>query len=367
MTMIHKQQAMIEALVPAEIRAIQPYKVADATGMVKLDAMENPWSWPESMVEDWMEQLRLVNINRYPSASAPQLKAAIRKQMGVADGDDILLGNGSDELIQMISMMVSQSDRPIMAFEPSFVMYRMVAMWMGIPYVPVALDDKFDINLSVTLAAIAAEKPAVIFIAQPNNPTGNLFDLDSIKSIAGACDGLVVLDEAYTAFSDSDLLPLLSEFPNVLVMRTLSKIGLAGLRLGMLIGSASWIAELDKFRLPYNINVLTQLSTEFAIKHFHVFEEQTQVICANRTKLFDAVGAMPGLKVWPSAANFLLVKSEVVPARDLFEALKAQGVLVKILDGAHPLLAQCLRINVSSDEENAQLLNAMTHSLSELS
>ena len=329
--------------------------------------MENPWNWPESMVEEWMQQLRLVNINRYPSASAPQLKAAIRNQMGVSEGDDILLGNGSDELIQIISMMVSQNGRPIMALEPSFVMYRMVAMWMGIPFVPVPLDDNFQINLSHTLAAIASEKPSVIFIAQPNNPTGNLFDLGSIRSIASASDGLVILDEAYTAFSDSDLLPMLAEFPNVLVMRTLSKVGLAGLRLGMLIGSKSWIAELDKFRLPYNINVLTQLSTEFAIKHFHVFEEQTRIIRDNRTKLFDALGAMPGLKVWPSAANFLLVKSESLPARGLFEALKAQGVLVKILDGAHPLLAQCLRINVSSDEENTMLLKAMAQSLSDLS
>ena len=365
MTRDEQQLALIEALVPEGIRAIQPYKVADATGMVKLDAMENPWHWPDAMVEEWMAQLRSVDINRYPSASAPNLKAAIRKQMGVSDTDDILLGNGSDELIQIISMMVSQAGRPIMALEPSFVMYKMVAMWMGVPFVPVTLDQNFQINLVDTLAAIASERPSVIFIAQPNNPTGNLFDLASIKSIAAASEGLVILDEAYTAFSDSDLLPMLAEFPNVLVMRTLSKVGLAGLRLGMLIGSKAWIAELDKLRLPYNINVLTQLSTEFAIKHFHVFEAQTQTIRENRTRLFDALSAMQGLRVWPSAANFLLVKTERVPAKTVFERLRSHGILVKILDGAHPLLKDCLRINVSSIEENDMLLKAMAHSLIE--
>lgn len=354
-----RQQSLIEALVSDSVRSIQSYKVADAAGMVKLDAMENPWEWPEAMKDEWSLLLREVNINRYPSASSPQLKSAIQRHMGVSDNDDILLGNGSDELIQIITMMIGHSGRPIMAVEPSFVMYKLVSTWLNVPYVPVTLNADFQLDLPAMLKAIGEHNPAVIFIAQPNNPTGNLFDVDSIGSIAQASDGLVVLDEAYTAFSDSDLLPLLSDYANVLVMRTLSKVGLAGLRLGMLIGAKPWIAELDKLRLPYNINALTQLSTEFALKHFHVFEDQTQRIRENRTALFTALSEFVELKVWPSAANFLLVRSLSVGATELHAALKSQGILVKLLHGAHPLLEECLRINVSSEEENAFLIAAL--------
>ena len=354
-----RQKSMIEALVPASVRSIQSYKVAESEGMVKLDAMENPWVWPTEMVDEWSALMRGVDINRYPSASAPRLKESIRSHMGVSDDDDILLGNGSDELIQIITMMISQSGRPIMAVEPSFVMYRLVATWMNVPYVPVSLTPDFQLDVPAVLEGIAAHNPSVIFIAQPNNPTGNLFDVASIRRIVGATDGLVILDEAYTAFSESDLLPLLSEFPNVLVMRTLSKVGLAGLRLGMLIGAKPWIAELDKLRLPYNVNVLTQLSTEFALKHFHVFESQTLRIRTNRTDLFSALSEFNELKVWPSAANFLLVKSLSMGAKSLHEALKSERILVKFLHGAHPLLEECLRINVSSEEENALLIAAL--------
>lgn len=350
---------LIEKLVPKEIRDLSPYNVPSSEGMLKLDAMENPWTWPDSLVARWIDRLSSAEINRYPSADAGSLKLAIRKQMGVKDQYDILLGNGSDELIQLLIMLVAQSGRPILGVEPSFVMYKTIAKWLNVKYVAVPLNVDFQLDEVALNNEIESSNPAIIFIAQPNNPTGNLFDIDSIKLVIEKSSGLVVIDEAYTAFSDSDLSNLLDDYSNVLIMRTLSKVGLAGLRLGLLFGSPDWIAEINKVRLPYNINVLTQLSTEFALENFEVFEAQTDQLRKNRDLLFQELSVVPGLQVWPSSANFLLVRCLDMDAVYFHRELKNQGILVKILHGSHPHLDQCLRINVSSQEENNKLLEAL--------
>lgn len=351
-------------LVRREIQALRAYHVPDSEGLIKLDAMENPHSWPEDLKARWLETLEAVALNRYPDPRGRDVQAALREAMGIQPGMDILLGNGSDELIQMLALTLARPGRKVLSVDPGFVMYRMIALFAGLEYAGVPLrSEDFSLDLPAILEALARERPALTFIAYPNNPTGNLFDARDIERIIEAAPGLVIVDEAYAPFTDESFLPRLGEWPNLLVMRTVSKMGLAGLRLGYLAGPAEWLTEIDKTRLPYNINVLTQASAAFALKHKSVLDEQTAAIRAERARLFDALAAIPGVEPYPSQANFILVRLWAGSADAAFDGLKARGVLVKNLDGAHPFLADCLRITVGTADENGAFLAALEDTL----
>ncbi len=328
--------------------------------MVKLDAMENPYRWPPALVDEWLQALREVQVNRYPDPMAAELKEDLRLLMGVDPKYQVMLGNGSDELIQIMAMVLAQPGRTVLAPEPGFVMmYRMIATFCGMEYRGVPLAEDFALDLDAMLQAIEETQAALVFLAQPNNPTGNLFDLDAVKQVCAATPGLVVLDEAYMAFTDRHHLDLMDEFDNVVVMRTLSKMGLAGLRLGMLFGSPEWLTEFEKVRLPYNINVLTEASARFALNHFDVMKAQTRELRENREELYGSLCKLPFARVWPSEANFILARTEASQARPLFEQLKDAGILIKCLDGAHPQLQDCLRFTVGTADENRLLLQAL--------
>jgi len=355
--------ARIQQWVRPEIRALHAYHVPPATGMIKLDAMENPYRWPAEMLDAWQLKMRDVAINRYPDPQSPGVKDGLRREMGVPAGQDILLGNGSDEIIQMLALLVMGRGRCVLAPEPGFVMYRMVATMTGLDYVGVPLDANFDLDTDAMLAAIKQHQPALIFLALPNNPTGNVFSVDRVRAVIEAAEGLVILDEAYTAFTDVDHLSFVEDYDNVLIMRTLSKVGLAGLRLGLLIGANDWLVEIEKIRLPYNINVLTQLSAEFALENFQVMRQQTALIRAERERLTSELRGIAGLQVWPSEANFVLVRTPAGKARDIFEFLKQSNLLVKCLDGTHPQLSDCLRLTVGEPADSDQLLAALRDAL----
>ncbi|WP_127556291.1 histidinol-phosphate transaminase [Saccharospirillum alexandrii] len=346
-----------------DITGLAAYPVPDSTGLLKLDAMENPYGWPDALTAQWQEVLANAQVNRYPHPEAPGVKDALRTVMNIDPRWEILLGNGSDELIQLIAMAVSGADRTILAPEPSFVMYRMIARFLGMDYVGVPLTAEFELDLELMLSRIEREQPAVVFLAQPNNPTGNLWGDEKLRRIIEAAPGLVVMDEAYTAFTEADYLNWLDDYPNLLIMRTLSKVGLAGLRLGILIGDPAWLEQINKLRLPYNINNLTQLSAQFALEHFDVFEQQTAELTRQRHVLQQQLAALPGLKVYDSQANFLLVRTGPGQAVALHAALRDAGILIKKLDGSHPLLADCVRITVSFESENQQLLSALERHL----
>jgi len=355
--------SLVETLIRPEIRALQAYPVGKAEGMIKLDAMENPFRWPEDMVSEWQDLLAGCALNRYPNPVAPEVVSGLRQVMSVPDEYEVLLGNGSDEIIQLLAMAVAQPGACVLAPEPGFVMYKMIATFVGIDYCGVPLNDDFSLNRRAMLSAIKERNPALIFLAQPNNPTGNLWEENDLTAIIEAAKGLVVLDEAYLPFSRRNHLDWLSRFDNVLVMRTLSKVGLAGLRLGMLFGRPEWLAEVDKIRMPYNINVLTQASAAFALKHYDVLMQQCDVLKSERDVMQKKLREL-GFSVYDSEANFILAR---VPestetkktARDIFEALKQQKILIKCLDGGHPLLNRCLRFTVGAPEENAALYSAL--------
>jgi len=351
---------LIDKLIRPEIRALNAYHVPEASGLIKLDAMENPYSLPETLAAEWREQLRSAELNRYPDPTARQLQHQLREAMGIPHDMALLLGNGSDELIQMLALAVSAPGRTILSVEPSFVMYRMIGLFAGINYVGVPLHaEDFSIDVLAVLEAIERTQPALIYLAYPNNPTGNLFNAEDMVRIIEAAPGLVIVDEAYSPFTDASFLGLLGKWSNLLVMRTVSKMGLAGLRLGYLIGAPEWLNEIDKVRLPYNINVLTQLSATFALQHKTVFDAQTQAIRLERSHLFSALSSLTALHVYPSEANFILVRTPPEQAERIFAELKARGILIKNLHGAHPLLQDCLRLTVGSPKENAALLAAL--------
>jgi len=339
---------------------MRAYHVPPAGDMIKLDAMENPYAWPEALKQAWHEKLDAIAINRYPDPAALQLKDRLRELMAIPDDISIMLGNGSDELIQILAVALAQPGRHYLAPEPGFVMYRRITETLNVGYcgVPLTQPD-FALDRAAMLAAIARYQPALIFLAWPNNPTGNLFDKGAVLDVIKHAPGLVVIDEAYHAFSGQSLMLHIGEFENLLVMRTFSKSGLAGIRLGYLLGQASVLEELEKIRLPYNINSLTQATAAFILGHAHVLEEQYRRIRAGRESLFAGLSHMQGIQVWPSAANFILFRTRTGTADEIFTGLKQRGILIKNLHGSHPLLENCLRVTIGTEEENQSFLEAL--------
>ena len=355
----------IERLIAPEIRALSAYAVADARGLIKLDAMENPYPWPAELDDAWLERLRKVELNRYPDPRARELRTRLREVMDVPQPVELLLGNGSDELIQLLVLAIGGAGSVVLAPDPSFAMYALVSRVTGRRFVTVALDgSSFDLRLEATLDAIREHRPALTFIAYPNNPTGNLFATEHIDAVLDATRGIVVIDEAYAPFAKTSYMRQIAQRENLLVLRTVSKLGLAGLRLGVLAGAPAWIEELDKLRLPYNLNVLTQVTAELALSRYDLFEQQTRQIIRDRDILYASLEAMPGVQVWPSKANFLLVRRAPGTGAETVESLRARGILVKNLHGASPLLDDCMRVTVGRPEENAAFLEALEESIS---
>ena len=346
-------------LIRPEILALKAYHVPEAKGMVKLDAMENPYTLPESLRGELAERLAHVDLNRYPQPAAPRLIDLLKRKMAVPAGMEVMLGNGSDELLQNITLAVAKPGAVAMFPAPTFVMYSMYAAFFGMKAAAVPLREDFTLDAAAFIKRIRAENPAVVFIAYPNNPTGVLYPEDEVVEIIKACSGLVVLDEAYHAFAQKSFMPRLAEFPNLVVLRTVSKLGLAGIRLGYLAGAKAWLEQFDKVRSPYNINVLTEATAVFLLERLEVLEGQAARIVSERTTLGGRLAALQGVTVFPSQANFLLIR--VADADRAFESLKRQGVLVKNLNS--PTLKNCLRVTVGTPDENRILLTALKQAL----
>jgi len=348
---------MIGRVVRDDIRALTPYHVPDASGYTKLDAMENPFALPEGLRQELGAIAAAAALNRYPDAEARELKAALTDAMGVPAGMGLLLGNGSDEIIQMLALACARPGAAMLGVEPSFAMFPLVARYCGLRFVGVPLTAGFELDADAVIAAMTREEAPLVFIAYPNNPTGNLFDTGAVERVIRHAPGLVVIDEAYHPFAQSSFMPRLAEFPNLLVMRTLSKLGLAGLRLGLLAGRPEWIEQLNKLRLPYNVNVLTQVVATHVLAHRAVLDAQATQIRTERRRLIDRLQAMERVQAYPSDANFVLFR--VPRALEMFEALKERRILIKKLAGSHPALEDCLRVTVGTAAENDAFLGAL--------
>ena len=350
-----------ERLLRQEVLALHAYHVPPATGMVKLDAMENPYALPPQLQEEIARLAADAAINRYPDAGASSLKEKIRAVTGLAQDAEILLGNGSDEIIQLLALAAARPGATLLSVDPSFVMYRMIATFTGMRYVGVPLTENFDLDLTATLDAIKRHQPALVFLAYPNNPSGNLFDAEAVIRIIEAAPGLVIVDEAYYAFASNSFIPKLAHYPNLLVMRTFSKLGMAGLRLGFLTGGKIWLEQLEKLRLPYNVGVLAQGVAEILLQHHDILLQQAAQIRKDRAWLHERLVGIADVRPYPSEANFILFRA--MHANAVFAGLKQHGVLIKNLNGAHPLLTDCLRVTVGTQEENERFVVALQESL----
>ncbi len=357
--MASKLEELIGRLVRPEVRALSAYEVPDASGLIKLDAMENPYTWPDAIKQKWLEHLRTVALNRYPDPHARKLKVRLREVLRVPESASLLLGNGSDELIQIVVMALARPGAAMLAPVPTFVMYELIARAHGLRFVGVPLKPDFSLDIRAMREAAAAHRPAVIFLAYPNNPTGNLFSEADIELLLNEAPGLVALDEAYQVFAGESFMDRLGRYDNLLVLRTLSKQGLAGLRLGVLAGDPSWLNEFDKVRLPYNLGVLPQVSALFALEHLEILEAQARQIRVDREKLYRVLADTPGITAWPSRTNFILFRTETRAASDVYESLREAGVLVKNLDPVGGMLRGCLRVTVGTPAENAAFIEAL--------
>jgi histidinol-phosphate aminotransferase len=342
-----------------EILALKAYHVPESAGLVKLDAMENPYTLPDALRQELAGVLSRVELNRYPDPSGSKLRELLARKMGLPPGFELMLGNGSDELLQIVVMALARAGATMMYPAPTFVMYGMYATFTGMKALAMPLREDFSFDAAAFIARMKEERPALVFIAYPNNPSGVLYPERDVAAVIRAAPGVVVLDEAYHAFARESFLARLGEFPNLLVLRTVSKLGLAGIRLGYLAGRPEWIVELNKVRSPYNVNVLTQAAACFLLERLDVLEAQAAQIRVERERLAGALAALPGVTVFPSQANFILIR---VPDADRTHAgLLRRGVLVKNLNA--PATKECLRITVGTPEENRILLAALRECL----
>jgi histidinol-phosphate aminotransferase len=347
-----------DQLVRPEVLAMSAYAVADSAGMVKLDAMENPYPLPPALRRELAERLAAVELNRYPEPNPAALRELIVRKMNIPSGIEVLLGNGSDDLIQVLTLALARPGASLMYPAPTFVMYSMNAVFSGMKAIAVPLRDDFSLDAHAFIARMRTQKPALVFLAYPNNPTGVLYPEADVVRIIEAAPGLVVLDEAYHVFAGKTFMDKLPRYPNLVVLRTVSKLGLAGIRLGYLAGRPEWLREFNKVRQVYNVNVLTEAAARFVLERLDVLEAQAAQIRAERASLGTALRALSGVIVFPSEANFFLVR--VPDAVRTYEALRRQGVLVRNL---HPGIANSLRVTVGTPDENRILLTALKEAL----
>jgi len=350
----------IEEVIRPEVLGLTAYAVDRARYPVKLDANESPFVPSPALEAAIGEALRGLPIHRYPDPEAQDLREVLGRRLGVP-ARQLILGNGSDELIQMILMGVGGPGAAVMAPVPTFSMYELGTRGLGLRFAGVPLHHRFAIDAAAWRAALERERPRAVFIASPNNPTGNCMDEAVIRDTLDRCRGLVVVDEAYFDYCGRTFLGELPRRPNLVILRTLSKIGLAGLRLGILAGSPAVVHELNKVRLPYNINMLSQAVARVALEHEAEIRAHVRAILRERDAMQRALLAFPETEVFPSDANFLLIRTPF-PAELVQEGLARLGVSVRRF-GGDPALARCLRVTMGLPEENARFLDALKRAL----
>ena len=348
----------------ADVQGLHGYAVQPSAGFIKVDTMENPFRLPPGLRHALGVRLGEVALNRYPAERSEDLREALMRHAHMPEGCDLMLGNGSDELISLLTLAADVPGNCILAPLPGFVMYELAAKLQGIAFVGVPTTADFELDGPAMLAAVREHRPAIVWIAYPNNPTANLWNDDVIDAIVDAAPGLVVFDEAYQPFASRDSMARLQRHDHVMVMRTMSKFGLAGVRIGYLMGRAPLIRELDKLRPPFNVSVLNAEAALFALEHEGEYARQAATIRAERDAMFAQLQRTPGVTPYPSDANMILAR--VPDAPRVFAGMKARGVLVKNVSALHPLLANCLRITIGTPEENPKTLAALRGALQDL-
>jgi histidinol-phosphate aminotransferase len=356
----------LSAVIRPEVAALAAYHVETPAGpRVKLDANESPFALGDSMREELAAELARaladVKLHRYPDPEARELRQLLARDLGVRP-EQVVASNGSDEAIQMLLIAAGGPGAVVVAPVPTFVMYELAARALGLTFVGVPLSDQFDLDVRRFCEVIRAERPRLIFLAWPNNPTGRLYDTGAVEEIVRLCNGngantLVVVDEAYFHYAGRTLLPRLGQYPNLVILRTLSKVGLAGIRLGILTASVATVEEINKVRLPYNVNALSQAAARVVLRHPDVVNRHAAAIVRERERVLTRLRDVTDATTYPSQANFFLIRT-ARPGDEVFQGLLERGILVRNLSRA-PRLANCLRVTVGTPEENDAFLAAL--------
>jgi len=333
----------ISNLVKKSIQKLKPYHIENTPCRIKLDAMENPYPLSKALMKKVLEGIKGIKINRYPDPLASRLKDIIASDIK-APIDNIIIGNGSGE----------HGDRVLLSI-PTFSMYGIIARSLSLMPEGVPLDKNWELPLNKFLSDMERIKPKVIFISYPNNPTGNSFDRESILKVLEKATGIVVIDEAYYNFSRKTFLPYLKEYKNLIILRTLSKIGMAGLRVGYLMADKEICQELNKVRLPYNSNALSQEIASIILENRTEIQKQIGAIISERDRLMEGFKEIKGIEPYPSETNFILFKIDR-DSKEVFDRLSDNGILVRNF-GNDDYLKNCLRVTIGTSEENDEFLD----------
>lgn len=351
----------VRVLIRQEVLGQQAYPVEAGPVRIKLDAQENPLAIPPELREELAARFARVALNRYPEAGSPALAARFAAALGVR-ADQVMLGNGSDELIQILCIALARPGASVVIPSPSFAMYRISALNAGLTVTTVPLAADFDLDLCALREGMAARPPALTFLAYPNNPTGNCFSAGRIEAVLQEASGIVVVDEAYFPFSEKTFLPLMGRYENLVILRTLSKVGFAALRIGLLVGQAALLHELDKVRLPYNLNALSQAAAGFYLDREAAFLEQAALIRRWRAELFGALAGLPGVHPRPTDANFIFFSCDFEADR-VYRDLLQRGILIRNLS-APGVKGGFMRVTVGTPEENREFIETLQDILS---
>ncbi|MEK6677806.1 MAG: histidinol-phosphate transaminase [Nitrospirota bacterium] len=345
----------IKQLIRKEVLKLKAYEVAEVSAKIRLDANENPFALPPELKDMLLKEVEKILLNRYPDGSSHELRQIISLQLGV-NMDEVMIGNGSDELIQMIITAFGSPPEKALYPVPTFSMYGIIAKAQGYVPLEMPLDDNFDLDADKILKTAKKEKPKAIFLSYPNNPTGNCFSEERILRIIKGCGFPVVVDEAYYDFSRKTFLPYLKKYKNLIILRSLSKIGLAGLRIGILIADKGIVKELNKVRLPYNLNSYSQVIASSVLKNRKAIDEQVNNIISERQRLAEEMKGIDRLIVYPSDSNFIFFKTN--NADKIFKGLINRGILIRNMNKPGRL-KNCLRVTVGTPEENGEFLSAL--------
>lgn len=346
----------IEDLVRDEIKTLKPYHVKDYPVRIKLDANESTYSLPQEFLDELLLEIRNISFNRYPDPSSLKLREVISRDLGV-DKDCLLIGNGSDELIQSIILTFGGTKERILFPVPTFAMYEILSTALGQVSVKIPLDEEWDLDMDRIKESLSEENPKIVFLSYPNNPTGNCFSEDRILEIIDLSKGIVVVDEAYHDFARKSFLDRLKDYKNLIVLRSLSKIGMAGLRVGMMIADREMIKQVAKVKLPYNVNIISQVIARFILSRKEVVEEQVALVIEERERLLNEMGQLESILSYPTDSNFILFKEKGHEKR-IWDNLLKHGILIRDLSKSE-FLADCLRVTVGQKEENTEFLKVL--------
>lgn len=345
-------------LVKPEILKLSPYTIEMHPYRIKLNQNESPYDLPEEVKDALLEKVRELAWSRYPRPFPEELYDTLANDLQLDEEIGMVIGNGSNELLQMVLLASAPPGATVIVPTPTFTLYRMTSTILGARVIEVLPKDDLTFDADRIIKAAKENGAKIIFLCRPNNPTGGLIPLQDVSKIARETEGLLVLDEAYYEFSGETALSLLKEFGNIVILRTFSKaLGAAGLRIGYLLGQAPLVNQIAKAKLPYNLNIISQEAALVILRNKGLLEKRVEEIISSREYLYKELARIKGISPFPSSANFICFRAEK-PAKALFKALLEKGILIR--DVSHyPMLSDCLRVTVGTKKENREFIKTL--------